>query len=399
MRLLRKSLVYSLFIAILLLGGCGDEKEPVTAVALPQEPTPASITAATSAPERAPQSPLASPLVSPLGTPQPSLTSQQFARPDRPYLLFYSSKEGKPGWYLHDLTQDAERWAPFQEIPGFTVRSAVWVSDLSAFIVQMVDGSGQTDLYLVDFAGAIITPITRDQIDEGDAWFSPVSEEFVFVCVQNDLDICKSRADGMGWTNLTNIRTREASPQWSPDGQEIMFLSDAAGITNIWLMDADGSNRRNLSGITLGTDLVVESSASWSPDGTSILFQSMRDENMEIYTVSPDGSNLRNLTQNPATDMNPVWSPDGSMIAFQSDRNDARDVYVLTLATEELVNVSNSPSAKENNFIWAPDGSQLYFDSDERGNYDIYVVNRDGSEKRILIDNPDDDVDPQWVNP
>ncbi len=396
---IRRGLMYSLLLVMLLLSACGDGDLPTPVVLPDSEP---SSTATVAAPAidtpTVPSRDIQSPLSSPISTPDSVLRSLQYAKPDRPYLMF-SSSEGKPGWYLYDLEQGTQTFAPFQEIPGYIVRNALWLPELDAFVLQRVDSQQQTDLYLHDFSGALIAPITTDLIDEGGASVAPNLEEFAFVCVQNDLDICKTQLNGVGWVNLTNIRTREASPLWSPDGQQIMFLSDAAGITNIWLMNPDGSNRRNLSGITLGTDLVVESNASWSPDGDSILFESMRDENLEVYIVSPDGTNLRNLTNNPASDMNPVFSPDGSAVVFQSDRNSGTDVYVLDLASESLVNISNSPEARENNFIWSPDGSKLYFDSDERGNYDIYVVNIDGTGKELVIGNPADDVDPQWINP
>lgn len=398
---IRKNLVYFLLLsALLLLGGCGDDEVPTPVVLPTQEPMP---TATLSAPDvdapTAPSRDIQSPLSSPLSTPSSLFNARQYAKPDRPYLLYFSSNESALGWYLYDLEQGTQTFAPFQEISGYTVQNAIWLPKLDAFLLQRVDTHQQTDLYLYDFSGALIAPITVDSITEGDASVAPNSEEFAFVCVQNDLDICKAQLGGVGWVNLTNIRTREVSPLWSPDGQQIMFLSDAAGITNIWLMNPDGTNRRNVSGITLGTDLVVESNASWSPDGASILFESVRDENMEIYTVSPEGTDLQNLTNNPAADMNGVWSPDGSMVAFQSDRDNGTDVYVLDLASKEVVNISNNPSARENNFIWSPDGSQLYFDSNEEGNYDIFVVNRDGSGKQLLINSPDDDVDPQWINP
>ena len=52
---------------------------------------------------------------------------------------------------------------------------------------------------------------------------------------------------------------------------------------------------------------------------TRILFVSDRDWNSEIYIMDVDGNNPRNLTNNPKTDINPSWSPDGKQIAFISD--------------------------------------------------------------------------------
>ncbi|HCU21954.1 MAG TPA: hypothetical protein DF698_03505, partial [Candidatus Atribacteria bacterium] len=48
----------------------------------------------------------------------------------------------------------------------------------------------------------------------------------------------------------------------------------------------------------------------WSPDGTKIAFTSHRDGNNDIFTMNVDGSNFRNLTRNPADDTDPTWSPD-----------------------------------------------------------------------------------------
>lgn len=394
----RHFLLYSILsVLLLVLGACGDDEEPTAAPPVPTvtlpDPTATSMPTATA--DRDIQSPL-----SPISTPQFIAAAQPNATPDRPYLLFYSTRDDRLGWYLYDFADGSETWAPFQDIPGYRVANAIWVTDLQAFIVQMLQTSnGQNDLFLVDIAGEIVYPITQDFIEEGDAAFSAASGEFAFICVQNDLDVCKARSQGQGWTNLTNIRTREASPIWSPDGSEILFLSDASGITNLWLIGADGSDRRNLSGLTLGTELVVESSPSWSAANNLIVFQSMRDENLEIYVVAPDGTGLRRLTENPASDMDPVWSPAGDSVAFQSDRDGGTDIYVIDLAGGPAVNISNSPQAREINFIWSPDGSQLYFDSDEGGDHNIYVVNRDGSGKEVFISSPADDVDPQWVAP
>ena len=59
---------------------------------------------------------------------------------------------------------------------------------------------------------------------------------------------------------------------------------------------------------------------SWSPDGTKIAFDSSRDGNTEIYVMDADGSNQINLTNNSAFDGCFDWSPDGSKIVFTSDR-------------------------------------------------------------------------------
>ena len=63
--------------------------------------------------------------------------------------------------------------------------------------------------------------------------------------------------------------------------------------------------------------------------GAQIAFTSYRDGNGEIYVMDADGGNLRNLTRNPALDWGPAWSPDGGRIAFTSNRDGNFEIYVM----------------------------------------------------------------------
>jgi TolB protein len=72
-----------------------------------------------------------------------------------------------------------------------------------------------------------------------------------------------------------------------------------------------------------------DDSPPWSPDGKRIAFTSNRDGNYEIYVMNADGSEPRNLTRHPGQDNFAAWSPDGQRLAFISNRAGGHDVYLL----------------------------------------------------------------------
>ena len=78
-----------------------------------------------------------------------------------------------------------------------------------------------------------------------------------------------------------------------------------------------------------------------------IAFMSDRDWHWEIYVMDNNGGNQRNLTNNPGDDKHPSWSPDGKRIAFSSDRNDMagnRQIYVMDADGDNQRNLSNTIS-------------------------------------------------------
>ena len=101
------------------------------------------------------------------------------------------------------------------------------------------------------------------------------------------------------------------APAWSRDGRTIVFVSWRDGNGEVYAMNADGSEPRNLT-----QHPATDVRPAWSPDGRRIVFVSRRDGNSEVYVMNADGSGKRNLTRDRASDDYPTWSPDGRKIAF-----------------------------------------------------------------------------------
>ena len=278
------------------------------------------------------------------------------------------------------------------------------------------------EIFVMNPDGRRVRRLTKHpQYDGVPAW-SPDGQKIAFLSYR-DLhrieaggiilgEIYVMNADGTNPINLTQVPKRpDSSPSWSPDGRQIVFRSakffkwDILFHWDIWVMDADGGNLRNLT-----NHHAQDSSPDWSPDGMLIAFHSERnrdwefevqEKNWEVYVMNADGTNPINLTNHPAGDGSPAWSPDGRQIAFSSnrDRKDADDknveIYVMNADGTNPINLTNHP-AKDSNPDWSPDGLQIVFTSDRDGNLEIYVMNADGTNPINLTNHPARDSSPSW---
>jgi Tol biopolymer transport system component len=119
---------------------------------------------------------------------------------------------------------------------------------------------------------------------------------------------------------LTDNDAWDLQPEWSPDGQRILFVrNSSSGRQEICTMKPDGSDRRVLT----DTPRQRETSPDWSPDGRLIVFASGPggddEPDSDLYLMRADGSHRRELTRGGFADFQPAWSPNGKKIAFVRD--------------------------------------------------------------------------------
>ena len=115
----------------------------------------------------------------------------------------------------------------------------------------------------------------------------------------------------------------------SPDNSTLAIALQGT----IWTLPVEGGIAKSV------TDEMGDSQEpDWSPDGEKIVFHSYRDGTYHIWTINKDGSDLTQLTSGISDNREPDWSPDGKSIVFSSDRSGNYDIWQIDLASEDLTN-------------------------------------------------------------
>lgn len=183
-----------------------------------------------------------------------------------------------------------------------------------------------------------------------------------------------------GLTQLTFSKFGAENPRYSPDGSQLTYTAyDERGRRHVWMVDAEGRNP---------TELIDGFDASWSPDGRTIVFaRSVRegsDRTTDIWLMDADGTNARRLTGEKAkSETSPRFSPDGQSIVYemtwspadssaaQPSRRILREVWVVGADGLNARQLTLFEASRPN---WAPDSKQVIFSSARGSSQDIWMV-------------------------
>ena len=224
-------------------------------------------------------------------------------------------EESIPRLSLPDGNEDAPRW----NAEGDQV---AYVTDLD----------GHTDVYVSALVEGSPVRITADETEEFLGDWSPDGQWLVFTRRGNEESrgLWLRNPDGVNLFRLTS--EDDLAPVWSPDGDAIAFVRNVDGNRDIYLLapEDDDDWRGPVKTQPLITSQAPDHSPDWAPDGDTLVYVSERDGNPEIYTLESDEDEPpQRLTTNEASESQPVWSPDGNRIAFVSDVHGENEIFVM----------------------------------------------------------------------
>jgi Tol biopolymer transport system component len=198
--------------------------------------------------------------------------------------------------------------------------------------------------------------ITDGEGSDGWPTWSPDGQRIAFHSDRSgNWDIWIVGIDGSGLVQLTTNPRNDRYPNWSADGK-IAFTSNRGGSEDIWVLDVEEALRQgdDSAAVNLTQTAHRDRYAIWSPDARQLTFNTNRDGDFEVYVMNADGSEPRNLSRSPdSTEGLADWSPDARRLVFYSDRGGNKNVYILDLASLAWTNISNHPASDEY-CAWSP---------------------------------------------
>lgn len=302
-----------------------------------------------------------------------------------------------------------------EAVPPATAAPAS-VGGANGLIAFQSERDGNAEIYVIRADGSGQMNLTNNPAaDVAPAW-SPDGARLAFISDRSgQQEIYVMNADGSGVIQLTNsLEVTWVPPlSWSPDGTRLVaarapsFRENWEGV-EIYVINADGAGVA-----TVTSDRFYNFSPQWSPDGRRIAFLTLRYALPVLYSINSDGTGLAMLGSGEGRNVvSHAWSPDGSRIAYflvsvlrHSDYRDeirilsedgAQDKVILTL--------TRPPRSDYEDLAWSPDGTRLLFASSYKefmaNTQQIYLLWADGSGLTRLTSDPErrgaSHIQPRW---
>ncbi len=245
---------------------------------------------------------------------------------------------------------------------------------------------GNKEIWAMDYDGANQHQLTHLKSISLTPRWSPDSSKIAFTCYVpfrgvTSAQICIYSTDSDRLISFPRYRGSNSSPAWTPDGQQLAFMSSQNGEPEIYIANLNGSGLKRLT-FAAG----VSTSPAFNPKtGQQIVFVSDRAGDPVLYLANTDGTNVQRLDMpDMGYVVDPAWSPNGQLIAFSWRRPSGNfDIYVMDIVTRQLVELTRDEGRNERP-SWAPDGRHIVFESTRTGTRQIWSMLADGSQPRQL---------------
>jgi serine/threonine protein kinase/Tol biopolymer transport system component len=301
-----------------------------------------------------------------------------------------NGNEGFPRVMAINVDTQVER--PITTQKWTAIRSVVWLPDMSGLLIAAAEETSSIyQIWHISYPDGAARRITNDTVSY---WGAEVTADGKTVVAQRveaptafwvmpveTRQLASAHKDGPAPFTVAGARQINTATissgendglAWTPDGR-VVYVSEENGNADIWSMNSDGSDRKQLT-----TDPHRDSAPDVSPDGRYIAFASNRANTENIWIMNADGSNQRRLTTH-LIERNPVFSGDSKWVYFVGWQTGKQSIWKINIDGGEPIQVTpdlcNSPAI-------SPDGKWLAYRTFEK----IVIVPSEGGSPVKSID-------------
>ncbi len=195
--------------------------------------------------------------------------------------------------------------------------------------------------------------------------------------------------DGTNIRQLTRNGSLNITPAWSPDGLAAAMTSYQSGAPNLFLIDAL-SGKATFQYKQAG----LQTAPAWSPDGKYLAFSSTHEGNSEVYVMNASSKKVQRLTIHPSVDSSPSWSPTGRELVFTSDRLGRPQLFVMDAEGGNLRRLTYYGDYNDSP-AWSPRGDKIAYVSRVEGRFNILTIDVNGENVEQLTTTGSNE-DPCW---
>jgi TolB protein len=246
--------------------------------------------------------------------------------------------------------------------------------------LAIMDQDGENHKFLTDGRTLVLTPR-----------FSPNSQEILYLSyAQHQPRVYLRDLQSGEEESLGHFEGMSFAPRFSADGNHVAMSIARGGSTQLYTMDLRSRALRQIT----NTPGIINTSPSYSPDGAKIVFNSDRGGSQQLYTMDAGGGNVQRISFGDGNYGTPVWSPRGDLIAFT--KISGGQFYIGVMKTDGSGERTISQSYLDEGPTWSPNGRVLmFFRQDRGGKARLYSIDLTGANLRQVV-TPMDASDPAW---
>ena len=232
-----------------------------------------------------------------------------------------------------------------------------WLPDMTGFLVIGGDNPATSQIWYVSYPDGSRRPVTNDLNHYRAISLSANADKLTAVQQTGLINIWivpdgdAERAVQLPTGNVGSYGSVGNNLTWTPDNN-IVFASNESGSVDLWIMNADGKNRRQLT-----SNAGINCCPVVSQDGRFIVFVSNRDGGRNIWRMNMTGDDPKRLT-NGNSDRQPSLLPDGKWIVYSSLRNGKPTLWKVSIDGGEAVELSSRVGAAP---AVSPDGNFIAY--------------------------------------